>query len=218
MRFIALFLLTFPTLSAQSPAPYTFSGGFKLGAPINDPASANYLNYIQSRWTGGPTVEFHLPYRFSLEFDALYRTDRSNFNSTIQLSPNVNAYAISVNNKAHAWDLPLLLKYRVQVAGLHPFISGGMLLTRSTTDRTVSYGCTGTQGSCLPADYPFQRPLGGTNTSTSTHRGVAAGAGLEFKTRLVTITPEFRYSRSLQGYPQDNRFTGMVGFTFGKRR
>ncbi len=110
------------------------------------------------------------------------------------------------------------LKYRFQVAGLHPFISGGILLTRSTTDSTVSYGCTGAQGSCLPADYPYQRPLDGTNTSTSTQRGVAAGAGLEFKTRLVTITPEFRYTRLLQGNAQDDRFTGMVGFTFGKRK
>ena len=35
---------------------------------------------------------------------------------------------------------------------------------------------------------------------------------------LVPITPEFRYSRALEGNAQDNRFTGLAGFTFGKRK
>ena len=217
MRLLTLALFTIP-LAAQDPAPYTFSGGFKLGAPINDPASVNYLNYNQSRWTGGPTVEFHLPYRFSLEFDALYRTDRSNFSTTFSLSPNVSAYAVSGFNKSHTWDLPLLLKYRFQVAGLHPFISGGILFTRASRDSTSVYRCTGASGSCLPADYPNQGLIGGKFNTTSTDRGVAAGTGLDFRTRLLTITPEFRYSQVLQGSAQDYRFTGMVGYTFGKRR
>jgi hypothetical protein len=48
--------------------------------------------------------------------------------------------------------------------------------------------------------------------------GPAAGAGLEFRTKHVTITPELRWSRNINTFPRDNRFTGMVGFTFGRKR
>ena len=34
----------------------------------------------------------------------------------------------------------------------------------------------------------------------------------------MTISPEVRFSRITNGYPHENRFTALVGFTFGHRR
>ena len=56
------------------------------------------------------------------------------------------------------------------------------------------------------------------NENTVEHDfGPVAGAGVEFKTQYLTISPELRYSRPTNS-PRDNRFTALVGFTFGARK
>lgn len=215
MRFSFVLLLAATSLAAQS-----VSAGFKLGAPITEPFnySPNFSSLTQGRWTGGPTVELHLPYRFSLELDALYRNSRSTFSSPFTLGPNSNAYITSVVQKTNAWDFPLLLKYRFRVAALHPFISGGYQWTRQSNDSIYSYVCTGPQGSCKPADYPGPTPTGGRSESVFLRHGPAAGAGMDFKTRYVTISPEVRFTRPVNSGRSDNNFTALVGFTFGNKR
>jgi len=44
-----------------------------------------------------------------------------------------------------------------------------------------------------------------------------AGVGLEFKTRYLTIAPEARFDRPRNEYPISNRFTALVGFTWGRK-
>ena len=216
MRYIITLTLAISFCCAQ---PISVSAGFKLGAPLNDPSAAKTLgtSYVQGRWTGGPTVELHLPHRFSLEFDALYRNYQRNTTSSFQLAPNVNSYLASTANKTNAWDFPILLKYRFQVGSLHPFISGGYGFTHESSHGSYKFSCTGPIGSCRPADYPSE--LGaGTSRSSHNERGPVAGLGLDFRRGPITITPEFRFSRATYGaYPQDNRFTALVGFSFGKR-
>ena len=218
MRSIVITVFFTLSLFAQSDKPYTFSGGFKLGAPINNPSFLSpFINYSSSRWTGGPTVEFHLPYSFSIELDALYRNNRTNYSTTFRLGSNVNAYNITSFQQKNVWDLPLLMKRRFQVGPARPFVSAGWFLSRESTKSSAFYQCSGPQGSCRPADYPAGEPTGGQTRNLSFLHGPAAGAGLEFKTRYVTITPELRFNRAINSYPRDNRFTGMVGFTFGKK-
>ena len=215
MRFSFVFLLAATSLAAQS-----VSAGFKLGAPLTEPYTylPNFSTFTQGRWTGGPTVELHLPYRFSLELDALYRNSHSSFSYPFSLGPNSNAYVTSSTQKTNAWDFPLLLKYRFRVAMLHPFISGGYQWTRQSNDGISSYTCTGPQGSCKPADYPFPTPSGGRFQNVFVRHGPAAGAGLDFKTRYVTISPELRFTRPTNSGRNDNNFTALVGFTFGNKR
>lgn len=218
MRSILLLALGASALLAQ---PGSVSLGFKIGSPINDPSNDNVFGsmaYNQSRWTGGPTIELHLPYRFAVEFDALYWTNRSSANYTFQLGPNLNPYLARSVEKTHAWDLPLLLKYRFQAGPIHPFVSAGYLFTHEQIDRSFFNQCLGPNDSCRPPDYPFPGPIGGSFENSRFRSGPSAGLGLEFKTRYLTITPELRFSRLINTYPRDNRFTGMVGFTFGRRR
>lgn len=217
MRF-ALFVLS-TTLTAQSFSHVKLTGGFKIGSPINEPSgsSSAFTQYTQGRWTGGPTVELHLPKRFSIEFDALYRNYRSNTSSLFQFDQTVNAYSTSSQQKTNVWDLPLLLKYRIPVRGFRPFVNAGYQWSHQSVEQSFFYQCTGPTGSCLPKNSPFPEPRGGFFNTSNVKRSIVAGGGLEFKTRYVTISPELRWSRPLHDYPRDNRFTGLVGFTFGKR-
>lgn len=218
MRCIVLLTLAAVEVLAQSDKPLTVSAGFKAGSPLNDPSSqlSLFSTYAQGRWTGGPTVELHLPYHFSVEFDALYRNSRTNSSAPFQLGPNVNAYNTSRITKTNAWDFPLLLKYRFRAGPLRPFVSAGYQWSHESTDFSYWYQCSGPQGSCLPSDYPVE-PRGGEYHFSQTRRGPVAGAGIEFRTRYLTISPEVRYNRPASGYPRDNRFTALVGFTFGRR-
>ena len=65
---------------------------------------------------------------------------------------------------------------------------------------------------------PLPEPRGGQYSYSGFENGPVAGAGLEFRTHFVTISPELRFSRLTNGYPRDNRFTALVGFTFGHKR
>ncbi len=218
MRSVILLALATPGLFAQSERLGILSFGFKVGSPVNDPSQNFSSPFTQSRWTGGPTVELHLPYQFSLEFDALRWTNRTSQNNTFRFGSELNAYSSQTAQKTSAWDLPLLLKYRFQVRSMRPFVSAGYLFTHESTERSTLYQCLGPQGSCLPADYPASELLAGYTKQSGFRGGPSAGVGLEFKTRYLTITPELRFSRLINTYPRDNRFSGVVGFTFGGRR
>ena len=219
MRYFLLISFTAATLSAQTDRPGSVSAGFLLGAPINDPSAASsvFSTYTQGRWTGGPT-ELHLPYRFSLEFDALYRRSRFNSSSLFQLGPDVNPYSVLSLRTTNSWDLPLLLKYRFRVGSLRPFVSGGYQFTHESNQFSSIYRCSGPQGSCLTSTYPLPGPTIGQFKYSATPGGIAAGAGIEFKTRYLTIAPEMRFTHQMTSYPHDNRYTALVGFTFGRKR
>ena len=94
MRYSLLIPLLSFGLFGQTDKAFSVSAGVKIGSPVNDPSSRSsvFNSYTQSRWTGGPTVELHLPYHFAIEFDALYRTFRTNSTSLIQLGQNVSPY------------------------------------------------------------------------------------------------------------------------------
>jgi hypothetical protein len=135
-----------------------------------------------------------------------------------QYGPNLNTLSSNLSQKTSAWDLPILLKYRFQIGSLRPFISAGYLITRESTERLSLSQCLGPQGSCFPPEVSFPPgPRINSSKSSDFRGGPAAGAGLEFRTKMLTITPELRFSRLINTYPRDNRFTGLVGFTFGRK-
>ena len=220
MRYWLLIALLSCGLFAQTDKAFSISAGVKIGAPVNDSSDRTsvFTTYTQSRWTGGPTVELHLPYHFSIEFDALYRTFRTNSDSAILLGQNVNPYAISSFGTTSVWDLPLMLKYRFHAGPVRPFVNAGFMWSHQSTDGSSRYICTGAQGSCLPADSPFPDLRGGQFSYSSVQRGPVVGAGLDFKTHYVTISPEVRFNHFTDGYPHENRVTALVGFTFGHKK
>ncbi|MCX6603946.1 MAG: outer membrane beta-barrel protein [Acidobacteria bacterium] len=211
MRFALLLLfLSLPVL-AQSGKPFSISVGAKIGAPLNDPKQTTVT---QGRWTGGPSVELRLPARFALEFNALYRTSRTDDVYSFQFSPGSNSYLANTYQRAGIWDFPLLLKYRFNVGPLRPFVSAGYSWSRSSSESIAVYRCTGPQGSCLPSGEGFFDPRNSRVESSRFQKGSpVVGGGLEFKTRYLTIAPEVRFDRPRNEYPISNRFTALVGFT-----
>lgn len=216
-----IFILSWFVASAfaQDDRPYRISAGFKIGAPVDQPALLSFptgTTLKESRWTGGPTVEFSLPGRFAIAFETLYRNRQEDYGGIANLATGFSPFQVNSRRSTNTWDLPLLLKYRFRVGPARPFLTAGYQWTRESYEARASYLCTDPKGGpCVPPDYPVQQ-FGGSFSGSEWKGGLAAGGGLEFKTRYVTIAPEVRWTRPLEGQ-RDNRVFGLVGFTFGRR-
>jgi hypothetical protein len=211
VRFPFLLLTLTFTLYGQTDKSISLEPGFKIGSPVKSSGSEGlYGTKNDSHWTGGPTVELRLPYRFSIEADALFRTRRASSSYPLQLAADTAAYLSSNNSKSNIWDFPLLVKYRFDVLGLHPFVSAGYEWSRASSTYSSIIQCMGTTGSCLPTGYPGGELRGGFMKYSMVRGGGAGGAGLEFKTRYSTISPEVRVRR--------DGVTALVGFTFGGKQ
>lgn len=219
MRMIFVLLISCTILQAQSGSPFSVSAGVKLGAPINEigPKRDPFGSTTQGRWTGGPSVELHLPRNFSVEFNALYRTIRNTRSSPLQFGVDLNPYTASFLQDTSAWDFPLLLKYRFRWGSTRPFLSAGHYWSHESRKVTNTTFCNGPAGSCRPPSL-VSEPAWNYREYSETIRGLVTGAGIEFRTRYVNISPEFRFQRPTNSYPRDNRFTGMVGFSFGGKK
>jgi hypothetical protein len=207
-KFLVLFA------GAVAASAQILSLGAKVGSPLNDPSAytiASFTNFTQGRWTGGPSVELHLPYNFSIEFDALYRSNRSNGTSLYNFGAT-NPLQTMSGTKTHAVDLPLLLKYRFRLGPVHPFVSAGYAWSYENRKSQFLSSCVGPPGSCTPPGSIFAPGFASAEYSLW-RRGPAAGAGVEFKVKAIEITPELRYTHLTQ--PNTNQATALVGFSFG---
>lgn len=227
MRSIFLMILSSLSLVAQAGGSLERIGqriqvGFKVGAPLNDPAKSNQSDTRSStgRWTGGPSIEIRLVKGFSLEFNALYRSREQSSSRLVPFGPNSNPYQFSNRLDSHVWDYPLLLKYRFRLGAMKPFVSAGYQWSNSFSRGEFFAQCSGPQGSCRPAGLEgFIEPGSGRWNFSSSQSGPVLGVGLDFRTRYVTISPEFRASRPTAGvYPRETGYTALVGFSFGKKR
>jgi hypothetical protein len=191
-----------PLTEAAAPRPRSvslFPSGTNL-LPLTNGIGLTTLT--TGRWTVGPTVELHLPWSFSVEFDALYRTFQSG-------SLNTSGFPVAIqtlNQDVKAWDLPLLLKYRFPVDKVRPFILGGKSWTHESRKTFSSSVCTAAE-SCLPPESPAR-----SSNQSFVRDGVVAGGGVEFKYRRLSFSPELRYTRILQ--PRSNQVTLLFGITF----
>src|SRR4051812_10316556 len=74
------------------------------------------------RYAVGPSVELLLPFRLSLEVNAVYQRFHYSFNAGYGFLDRVQAVGGATGN---AWDFPVLLKHRLGHAMARPFVSGG---------------------------------------------------------------------------------------------
>jgi opacity protein-like surface antigen len=211
MRKIGLLFAAAAAARAQS-----VSVGVKGGSPLNDPSTFffPYATSTQDRWTGGATAEIHLPFRFSIEADALYRGERGGGSFPLNLGLNTASYLANSSQKTKSWDFPILLKYRLLNGPVRPYVSAGYAWSHQNTKGFSSYNCLGGQGACTPPDTNFVL-RGSAYDSSSVRRGPAAGAGIEFRTHRVTISPEVRYMHLM--HPNTNQVSVLVGLTFSPK-
>jgi hypothetical protein len=201
-------------LVAVQAQPVTY--GVKLGAPVND-ASQTSSTSVSSpgRWTGGPFVELHLPWRLSVEFSALFRNSRENDFRAYRLGEMQSSYLLTSADRVRTWDFPLLLKYRFREGKFRPYVGAGGAWSHRSSDFEAYTSCLGPEGSCTPPDYPFQLS-GASFQSKLTKFGPAASAGFDMKTKYVTISPEVRWNRVFSGASTKDQFSVVVGFGFGR--
>jgi hypothetical protein len=188
--------VTLLLIAAPSAYPQLFSFGAKVGAPVTDVYTIEFVPNggaiaHEQRFTIGPTVEVHLPFHLSFEVDALWR--QSSFS---QISASISSFDTSVND----WQVPLLAKYELKLGPIHPFIDGGVVY------RHVSTG-----SSSVPPP---------TNPNTA---GVSVGGGATLKLLHLRLSPEIRYTKwptppfSSAYSPvtsTSNQADLLVGFTF----
>jgi Outer membrane protein beta-barrel domain len=144
--------------------------GVKAGVPVTDAFYSTPLSPSQSAYSNsanyilGPSIELRLPYRLSVEFDALYRplTFATSTASIVNGSPVLSRTSTDLSN----WEFPLLFKYHFfNEALVKPYVDLGPSFR--TGARQLS-------------------PLSDT--------GVTVGLGADLKAFLVRVSPEFRYT------------------------
>ena len=157
--------------------------GVKGGVPLTDAFNTlkgNEASYATNtkRYLVGPTFEFHLPLRFSIEFDALYRRLGYDYYQS--------GGTVTSGTVANSWQFPLLIKWAVLPGPVRPFLDGGASVQHVSGIEQVSSALRAVGlSSSRPAEF-----------NASTDVGLTVGAGVEFRVgRYLRISPELRYTR-----------------------
>jgi opacity protein-like surface antigen len=159
--------------------------GVKGGVPITDAVdtaqgqNSAYLTNTK-RYLVGPTVEFHLPARFSIEVDALYKRIGYQYDAT---GPVVTAKTV-----ANSWEFPVLGKFEILPGPVRPFVDLGASFRHLSGVRQIRQTVSGATFNRVELN----------NASEFNKRndiGFTGGFGIAFKIGWVRISPEFRYTR-----------------------
>src|ERR1700730_11068863 len=135
MRSLAVFLFSTGIASA-SWISFGVKGGVPLSSPLlatSDPKRVNpsqalaILGYDSSstrtlRYTIGPTLEFGLSPRISVEVDALYKHLKYTA-SLASATPSSGLRLLESVTAADRWEFPLLLKYHLPTTFANAYIS-----------------------------------------------------------------------------------------------
>lgn len=206
------FFVIIPLLLLSAPAwSQRISVAFKAGVPFDGSRYSLGTGYAayqdHGRWTLGPAVELQIWRDLSIEASALYRQSRSGFSDTFNFAGQMNGQLFFMSEtRSHAWDFPVLLKYRIGTKAIRPILGAGYSWTRESNEVNSTQFCV---GNCDPGN---SYAVAGQSTYTQVRHGPAASVGAEIRIRRYKITPELRYTRLNR--PADNRFTILVGFGF----
>jgi opacity protein-like surface antigen len=93
--------------------------GLKIGVPltdaftvVNNPSNTSSILANANDYTLGPFVEVRLPFKFSIEGDALYRGYSFN--------------VLGATTHASSWDFPIVAKYHFLKGPVKPYVEGGL--------------------------------------------------------------------------------------------
>jgi opacity protein-like surface antigen len=159
--------------------------GVKGGVPITDAVdavrgtNASYFTDTK-RYLVGPTFEVHLPARFSVEVDALYKRIGYQYQAS---DPFVHSKTV-----ANTWEFPLLGKFEILPGPVRPFVDAGVSFRHLTGIRQVRQ--TISAGTFQQVELNNAAEFNKRNDV-----GFAFGAGIAFKMGPVRVSPEFRYTR-----------------------
>ncbi len=127
--------------------------GFTLGTNLTgDFRTSNFAHEGQPpayRTSGprsliyGPALEVRLPYRLSLEVNALHRS----ISHALEITSAFDGRRIRTTGRLATWEFPVLAKYRFSVRGLEPFIAlGPSFRLRQAFSESSPYGLAAAAG------------------------------------------------------------------------
>lgn len=172
-------------LACQACLGQSISLGVKAGGRLTDDLSSRSSATSESkRYTAGPMVEFGLPLGLSLEVDALYQ--RQGYRSRYGSFMGASFSRVSAN----AWEVPVVLKYRLGKSVVKPYIVAGVSprMMSGVSDDLSGYTMDGVTGAII-----YVHSHGTTNWSNSV--GAVFGGGLQFGFGSLRLAPELRYTR-----------------------
>ncbi len=211
-------IITATLIGAALPAlAQPVSIGVKVGVPITDAfetAKGNSASYATNtkRYLVGPSIQFNLPARFSVEIDALYKRLGYQYDQSLT---NQTVYAKTV---ANSWEFPALVKLAILPGPVTPFVAVGASLRNVSgikqIRQTVNAGLA-----------PVNVELNSASEFNKRNDvGAVFAGGLQFKVGHVRITPELRYTHwgsenfrdPIHSLLRTNRNQGdfLLGFSF----
>jgi hypothetical protein len=149
----------------------------------------------EDRFLFGPMAEFRLPYRFSIEVDALYKRNLNYTNTISVLLPGLVQVRTETHDvTAHSWEIPVIMKWHPFNHPIRPFVGGGFS-SRNVSGTTHIFGTVSGFAGIPPSTFDSQ-----TNDGDLLHHwtyGITADAGVNIRAGIFHFQPELRYTRWL---------------------
>jgi Outer membrane protein beta-barrel domain len=175
MRHLFLLSLTCCACVGQSLS-VGVTGGVRPTDDVTSSATPESRRYVV-----GPMIELGLPLGFAVEVDALYHR-----NGYLIANGNFTGSVIE-SERANSWEFPILLKYKLPLPGVQPFVEVGL------APRTIS-GTISESGVNVNLLTGQQTPFSGSSkTNWSNSVGVVTGVGVQFGVGRLRVAPEARY-------------------------
>lgn len=185
--------------------------GARAGVPITDAFETfrgNEARYFTNtkRYLIGPTIEIHLPWRFSIVIDALYKRLGYEYQPT---TPG----DVATRTVANSWEFPGTVKWEIFPGPIRPFVDAGASVRHITGISQVRELANVVTEIDSAPEFNKRNDI-----------GFVFGGGVAFKLGRVRVSPEFRYVRwgseafrdPVRMLLRTNRNQGdfLVGFTF----
>jgi hypothetical protein len=166
-----------------------FSFGIKAGGVVTGALdSAAWSTSEAKRYTAGPMIEIHLPMRFSVEVDALYKRAGER-DAACQFT-----YCSFSSVRANVFEFPFLLRYRLLEGPVAPYAAVGVAYRH--VGKATGTALNWRSGPLVAGEvvdptvqsFPLSNP-------SEDHAGIVAGGGVRFCAGRVALSPEARYTR-----------------------
>jgi hypothetical protein len=172
----------------------SLSVGVIGGLRTTDDISGAIMSIESRPYVVGPAIEVGLPLRLAVEFDALYR--REGYRT---FSLGICSFICEVDReRSNSWEFPLLLKYKLPVKAIGPYLEVGYAHRVMSGFIDASGLMLRNQQDVTSGVIPFQAH---SSVNWDSSNGFVAGGGLQFDLGPFHIAPGVRYTKWGNGGP-----------------
>jgi hypothetical protein len=177
---IFIFFLTSYCCFSQSITLGVLGGGRPTGE-MGSGVSSESKGYVV-----GPSLEVGLPLGFSIEADGLYH--RLGYQYTFSSISGSQSVTASGGERDNTWEIPILLKYKIPMGRIKPFVMAG------GSRRNLSGSATFTSMTNSPVLNGSSTTGYTLKTSYAAEVGIVGGAGVQFAIGRLQLSPQARFT------------------------